>query len=328
MGGGLSVTPQAEGRGTVTVSNVTLTGRREDHGRALVCEAATPGLGTRSASVILSVSHPPQALWLEAPPPNATFRVGARVRLGCHARGGHPPPRLLWSKDGRPLKEGPQTSGGSVVTRELLVTVAPSDNGATYRCEASGDPPLSAHTRLRVLCWRGSRCRWPRGPSGGVTAGSRLRLLVAVGDQGQRVTCQATSPALGVTVSAAHVLLVRHPPQFGVGPGTLVVAREHEGTQLPLAVVAHPPVESCVWSLRGRPLRPEGSPRHQLGEGMSLAIANVTRGDAGTYGVECHNAEGTASTRLRLRVHCATHGDPHIPPHSAPWHPMAPYSTL
>ncbi|KAM9260137.1 nephrin-like [Morus bassanus] len=338
-----------EGRGSVTVSNVTLVGQREDHGRPLVCEAVTPGLGTRSATLVLSVTHPPQELWLETPPPNATFRVGARLRLACHARGGHPAPRLAWSKDGRPLKEGTQVSGGTVTSRELLVTVTPSDNGATYRCEAGGDPrgtPLSAATRLRVLfpplsvtisaspreprpgqslvltCQAGSAhpapaLRWhhrgrlvpgePLPPSpapfGGVTAGSRLRLRVALGDQGERVTCQASSPALGVAVSAAHRLLLRHAPQFAAGAGALVVAREHGGVKLPLLVLAHPPVESCAWSLGGRALLPEGSPRHRPLEGGGLEIANVTRGDGGTYGVECRNAEGTASTRLRLLVH-------------------------
>ncbi|NWH43523.1 NPHN protein, partial [Fregata magnificens] len=48
---------QAEGRGSVTVSNVTLVGQREDHGRSLVCEAVTPGLGTRSATLLLSVTR-------------------------------------------------------------------------------------------------------------------------------------------------------------------------------------------------------------------------------------------------------------------------------
>ncbi|NXK56831.1 NPHN protein, partial [Chauna torquata] len=92
-------------------------------------------------------------------------------------------------------------------------------------------------------------------------------------------------------------------PQFSAGAEALVVAREHGGARLPLAVLAHPPVEACVWSLDGRALRPEGSPRHRLLEGGALDIANVTRGDAGTYGVRCHNAEGSASTRLRLLVH-------------------------
>ncbi|XP_064296236.1 nephrin, partial [Phalacrocorax carbo] len=340
---------QGEGRGTVTVSNVTLVGRREDHGRPIVCEAAVAGLGTRSATLLLSVTHPPQDLWLETPPPNATFRVGERLRLGCHARGGHPAPRLAWSKDGRPLKEGTQGSGGTVTSRELLVTVTPSDNGATYRCEALGDPrgtPLSATTRLRVLfpplsvtvsasprearpgqtlvltCLAGSAhpaptLRWLRhghplpgeplppspAPFGGVATGSRLRLRVGPGDQGGAVTCQATSPALGVAVSAAHQILVRHAPQFAAGAGALVVAREHEGAQLPLLILAHPPVESCAWSLGGRALHPEGSPRHRLLPGGGLEIGNVTRGDGGTYGVECRNAEGRGQAWLRLLVH-------------------------
>ncbi|NWH55167.1 NPHN protein, partial [Fregata magnificens] len=93
-------------------------------------------------------------------------------------------------------------------------------------------------------------------------------------------------------------------PQFSAGAEALVVAREHGGVRLPLAVLAHPPVESCTWSLAGRTLLPEGSPRHQLVEGGGLDIGNVTRGDAGTYGVECRNAEGTASTHLLLLVHC------------------------
>ncbi|XP_074786416.1 nephrin [Athene noctua] len=346
-----------EGRGSVTSSNVTLVGRRQDHGRPLVCEAAGPGLGTRSTSLVLSVTHPPQALWLEAPPPNVTFRVGTRLRLSCHARGGHPPPRLAWTKDGRAVKEGPQVTGaGSVVTRELTVTVTPGDNGATYRCQAGGGaatpnrgnapPPPSVSTRLGVLfpplsvaitaappeprpgqplvltCLAGPArpaptLRWLRhgrtvpgeplpaapGAFGGVTAGTRLRLLVALEDQGHGVTCEATSPALGVAVSAAHRLLLRHAPQFGVGAGTLVVALEHGAAQLPLGVVAHPPVESCAWSRAGHALRPEGSPRLRLLGGGALSIANVTRGDAGTYRVRCQNAEGGASTHLRLRVH-------------------------
>ncbi|KAM6288916.1 LOW QUALITY PROTEIN: nephrin-like, partial [Aegotheles albertisi] len=118
--GGQELTPTesartpARGRGWVTVTNVTLRRHRRAHGGTLLCEAETPGLGTHSASVTLSVTRaPPQALWLEAPPPNVTFRVGERVRLRCHARGGHPSPRLQWSKDGRPLKEGTQASGGA-----------------------------------------------------------------------------------------------------------------------------------------------------------------------------------------------------------------------
>ncbi|XP_058684337.1 nephrin-like [Poecile atricapillus] len=138
------------------VSNLTLRGRVQDHGAPLVCEAETPGVGTRSVSVTLSVSHPPQALWIEAPPPNATFRVGEGLRLLCHARGGHPAPKLTWTKDGRPLLDAPpQSREGHVTSRPLPLLATPSDNGAPYRCEAAptrqGAPPTrSQPVRLRV----------------------------------------------------------------------------------------------------------------------------------------------------------------------------------
>ena len=73
---------------------------------------------------------------------------------------------------------------------------------------------------------------------------------------------------------------------------------------------------SLAWHPDPAPPPAEGSPRHRVGEGGSLDIANVTRGDAGTYGVQCRNAEGSASTHLVLLVHCASTA------------PIEPYGTL
>ncbi|NWH72364.1 NPHN protein, partial [Piaya cayana] len=108
-----------------------------------------------------ALSDPPQALWIEgAPPSGAPLRAGERLRLRCLARGGHPPPRLAWTKDGRPFRDGRQApvAAGSLTGRELALTLAPGDHGAAYGCEAAGDPrgdPPRALVRLRVLC------EWP-----------------------------------------------------------------------------------------------------------------------------------------------------------------------
>ncbi|XP_033929421.1 nephrin [Melopsittacus undulatus] len=269
-----SSTEPAPGGGSVTSSNLTFIARRIDHGRPLVCEAVT-AVGVARASLVLSITHPPDSLWVEAPPPNASFQVGAL--------------------EGRPLQE-PLPGWG----RDLELRMRPSDNGAAFTCSDSahrqGAPRATAHIRvlfppdsvsitaapreprvgqrLQLTCTTGSsnppaQLSWEhRGqtlpgeplppspaPHGGVTVGSRLRLQVALQDQGHVITCVASSPALGVAVRAGHRVSVRPP-----------------------------------------------SPRLRLLPGGSLSIGNVSRTDSGSYRVQCGNGEGTGSASLELHV--------------------------
>lgn len=99
-----------------------------------------------------------------------------------------PPPH----QDSRVLREGTQVSSGRTVSKELLLTAAPSDNMAAYRCNASSDAkgtPLSALTRLRVQCeWGGvPGCLGPLGGEWGLGRG-------AGGGWGPR--CQGLLPTL------------------------------------------------------------------------------------------------------------------------------------
>ncbi|KYO34600.1 nephrin [Alligator mississippiensis] len=150
-----SIIPDAHG-GAVTVSNVSVLAQRSADGLALTCEAFNSALRlSRAASLVLAITYPPERLWLEAPPPEPPLRAGTTLRLRCYVTGGSPTPRLIWIKDSRVLREGTQVSSGRTVSKELLLTAAPSDNMAAYRCNASSDAkgtPLSALTRLRVQC--------------------------------------------------------------------------------------------------------------------------------------------------------------------------------
>nr|XP_056702386.1 nephrin [Euleptes europaea] len=144
--------------GMITVSNLTHKALREDNDLPLTCEAFNEAiLYAKKASVTLKVLYPPQKIWIDVPPPEIQFRAGTQVKLTCFASGGNPLPRLDWFKDTKVVRDGiaaPTGPSGNIVSKELLLTTVPSDNMATYRCNASSpsrtQPPLTAYTRLRV----------------------------------------------------------------------------------------------------------------------------------------------------------------------------------
>ncbi|XP_056366045.1 nephrin [Oenanthe melanoleuca] len=290
--GGSELRASSEGAapGGGAVSNVTLRGRVQLHGAALVCEAETPGVGTRSVSVTVSVSHPPQALWVEAPPPNATFRVGEGLRLLCHARGGAP---------------GAQTHLDQVPAQSVSISVSPREprpgHALSLTCRAGPAHPEPELTWIRPGHAPERGQPLPPSPAPhGVTAGSRLLLQGALSLHELSITCRAWSGALGVAVSSAHTVRVRHAPLLSA-PSPVLVPEGSEAV-LELSVRAHPPPESCTWSVRGTEISPAGSPRFRVSPGFSLLVANVSRGDSAPYRARCHNAEGAGTADVTLTV--------------------------
>ncbi|KAJ7304157.1 hypothetical protein JRQ81_011686 [Phrynocephalus forsythii] len=175
--------------GMVTVSNLTYTPNREDNGLSLICEAFNEAIMyTKSATVTLRVTYPPQKIWIDVPPPETCFRAGTKVKLICFASGGNPLPRLEWYKvtcpqmvgapgicmqhqqqppgrsgllkpclgkqDTKIVRDGITSgSSGNIVSKELILTTTASDNMASYRCDAtspSRTPALTASTVLHV----------------------------------------------------------------------------------------------------------------------------------------------------------------------------------
>ncbi|KAM4652260.1 nephrin [Discoglossus pictus] len=149
----VTITDAAHG-GKMTMSNITMEALTEVHGMSLTCEAFNEAiLYSKSASVLLNIQYPPQKVWLEAPPAETYFRAGTPVKLTCFSSGGNPAPRLTWIKDTRTLREGTEVkSGGKIISKEIIITTAPNDNRATYRCNSTNDGKtfLTVATKLYV----------------------------------------------------------------------------------------------------------------------------------------------------------------------------------
>ncbi|XP_023820316.1 nephrin [Oryzias latipes] len=145
---------EGDNGGMTTVSNVTYRFSREDNGLMLNCEAFNKG--TRFSKIKdakISVYYPPQKVWLDAPAQDVPLNAGTKVTLICHSTGGNPTPTLTWLKNGKAVAHAPkQTSSDMAAARELHLVLTPSDNMATYRCDATNNAKktISAHAKLLV----------------------------------------------------------------------------------------------------------------------------------------------------------------------------------
>uniref|UniRef100_A0A8D2JJI0 NPHS1 adhesion molecule, nephrin n=1 Tax=Varanus komodoensis TaxID=61221 RepID=A0A8D2JJI0_VARKO len=309
---------EAANGGMITVSNLTYITNREDNGLPLVCEAFNEAIMyTKTDTVTLRVTYPPQKVWIDVPPPETYFRAGTKVKLSCFASGGNPAPRLEWYKVGEHLRDGTSSgSAGNIVSKELILTTSPSDNLAIYRCNATVPPlhvtittedkePRRGQT-VTLTCKSGSShppaTAARVSPRASFSISGRVTLVVSSADHGKRVECHAYSPILSEGVNSFYQLTVLFPPEFSCEQPLVVQTVEHEAVLLPLLVSASPPEITCRWIFLGEVLLTEGSPRYHLRDGGSLEIWNVTRADTGLYKIHCENPEGYNETTILLDV--------------------------
>ncbi|XP_030641165.1 nephrin [Chanos chanos] len=145
---------EGENGGMTVMSNLTHKVSREDNGLPLTCEIFNEQTHfSNTQSKILSVFYPPQRVWLDTPPVEVPLRSGTAVRLVCFSAGGNTAGRLTWFKNGKVVQTASkQVQTDRVVFRELHLTLDPSDNMASYRCDATNEAKkvLSSQTKLRV----------------------------------------------------------------------------------------------------------------------------------------------------------------------------------
>ncbi|XP_026883993.2 nephrin [Electrophorus electricus] len=180
---------------------------------------------------------------------------------------------------------------------------------------------LRAGHSLRLLCVAGSsnpraNISWSLGSTrlvgidqplkkaeyGGVSVSSQLVLPLGSHHHGNRITCQAFSNLLSEGVNTFYTLNVLFPPEFSAEQPVEVEITEDDAVTIPVMVSANPDDISCEWIFHGEKVNKEHDHRYHFPRGWVLEIWNVTRRDAGTYTVECSNAEGNQSTKVKLDV--------------------------
>ncbi|XP_045574612.1 nephrin isoform X4 [Salmo salar] len=144
---------EGEHGGKTTMSNLTHIVSREENGLPLTCETFNKGTRfSKSQSNNLIVFYPPQKVWIEAPPPGLPLRSGTIIRLICFSSGGSPKGTLNWYKDGKALSDYPkQVPSDKGVSKELVVRLQPSDNMATYRCNATNKAKMVLNTSVKLM---------------------------------------------------------------------------------------------------------------------------------------------------------------------------------
>nr|XP_045610946.1 nephrin-like [Procambarus clarkii] len=172
------VQPSATRRRLLSVvSRLVLTATEEDDGEELSCRTQHPALKDPAApaqpltaSVTLSVLHPPGKPVIHGYKTGEVLRAGERRTLTCRVLGGNPRPWVTWYWHGLPLnhtaksksrksvylkakatsRKGKKTRGVSVTQQ---VTASRTEDGAVYECRVSSDllqRPLTTNVTLTV----------------------------------------------------------------------------------------------------------------------------------------------------------------------------------
>ncbi|KAH3791376.1 hypothetical protein DPMN_144860, partial [Dreissena polymorpha] len=119
--------PSVNGRSLLIVQNV-----RPEDGGVYTCVAQNHA-GEAEVSTVVNVKVPPEIL---TPPGNKAVTVAERVVLACSV-GGDPPPKVVWLKNGRPVKLSDrirQLNNGS-----LVIYDSTSSDAGEYKCVATND---------------------------------------------------------------------------------------------------------------------------------------------------------------------------------------------
>ncbi|XP_018024106.1 nephrin isoform X2 [Hyalella azteca] len=135
------------------LSKITVRMSAEDHGTVFSCQAEHPALDLpKVASVRISVLYPPGPPIITGYSVGETISSGDERTLSCASRGGNPPAKVLWFRNGENIDSSDRPFDGGSLNDYKLVANS-SDNGAVFTCQVMNkltDVPLEASVTLDV----------------------------------------------------------------------------------------------------------------------------------------------------------------------------------
>uniref|UniRef100_A0A8C7CJ41 NPHS1 adhesion molecule, nephrin n=1 Tax=Oncorhynchus kisutch TaxID=8019 RepID=A0A8C7CJ41_ONCKI len=310
---------------------------REENGLPLTCETFNNGTHfSKSQSNNLIVFYPPQKVWLEAPPPGVPLSSGTIIRLICFSSGGSPKGTLNWYRDGKVLLDYPkQVPSDKGMSKELVVRLQPSDNMATYRCNATNKAKIVLNASVKLIvqfpavsvtiiakqkelrrgqnlslhCLSGSsnpqaNISWSLGPT-------RLtKCFPLTSHQAHRNTTfgdVSVSSTLSLPLSSQHhgqrITCQAYSSLLSEGVNTFFKLNTFFNPDHPQKIQV---VEDEI-AILPLPTSPavEMHPRYHFTGSTEFEIWNVTRRDTGVYTVNCTNDVGSDNTIITLDVQYA-----------------------
>lgn len=121
------------------------------------CEAQHPGLiKPLKASALINILRPPSALpIIDGYKEGDIVQVGETISLTCISKGGFPPPKVVWHRNGVLVDQSFILNNRNDVINTYQFVVSVDDNQANYSCAVSNNltqKPLVAQIKLNVLC--------------------------------------------------------------------------------------------------------------------------------------------------------------------------------
>lgn len=134
-------------------SSIILYPKAEEH---YSCEIHHTGLvKPLRASSVINILNEPGIPVIEGYKEEDTVISGQQVKLNCVSKGGYPPPKVYWYRNGIEVDKSYSINTRNDAINSYSFKAAVDDNQSVFKCSVSNgltSKPLEASIKLNVIC--------------------------------------------------------------------------------------------------------------------------------------------------------------------------------